>query len=70
MKEKLIDIVYNNGTLFGVLFISLSTIIMIKKIKSEKKSFDEHNVASWEAYVNGWALIVILFIFGIILILK
>ena len=70
MKEKLIEIVLNNGTLFGVIFIILSVVITINNLKKKEKSFDEHNVASWEAHVSGWALIIIMFIFGIFLILN
>lgn len=68
MKEKLIEIVLDNGVLFGIIFILLSIALTIINIQKKGRSFDEHNVASWGAHISGWALIVIIFIFGIYLV--
>ncbi len=62
------EIVLDNGILFGVIFILLSIALTIINLKKKGKAFEEHNVASWGAYVSGWTLIILVFIFGIFLV--
>jgi hypothetical protein len=69
MKDRLIDLILNNQTLFGFLFIALSIILLIVILKYNRP-FNDFNNATWKSYVYSWTFIVGLFIFGIFLILN
>ncbi|MDO5978691.1 hypothetical protein [Flavivirga spongiicola] len=71
MKTKIIELISDYPFYCGCLFLIIGVISLTYKIK-KKKSLKKgnYNIASWNALINSWALIVIAFVFGIILIFK
>ena len=69
MKREITNFLINNPKIFGISLMVLSAIIFMLNY-NDKRSFDEHNVASWKAYFGSWVLIILFFILGVTLILK
>ena len=70
MTSKLSNLISEYPYYFGSLFLLLGIILLAYNLKN-KKSFnmDNYNIAGWDALINSWALTLLLFIFGISLII-
>lgn len=68
--KSLNEYILKDSFFFGTLFILLSILLLIIRIYfKESSKMKNHSAASWEAYVNFWAIIVMMFIMGMSLLL-
>lgn len=69
--KSLNEYILKDSFFFGILFILLSILLLIIRIYfKESSKMKNHSVASWQAYVNFWAIIAMMFIMGITLLLR
>ena len=70
-KELIVDQMEKNPIEMGIIFILIGVVMLIYKLeKKQSWNSDRHTALSWKSFVNGWALLVMSFIFGMILIIK
>ena len=62
------SIIKENPKYFGVFFLLISILWLVYNIKkNEPIDFNNRNIASWDVFINGWALLLMLFIFSFFL---
>ena len=71
MKTKFSDLISEYPFYSGSICLILGILYLIYKVyKKESFNMKGYNVAGWRAFVNSWALILILIIMGLFLIFK
>ncbi|GAA0873241.1 hypothetical protein GCM10009117_23880 [Gangjinia marincola] len=55
---------------FGSIALIMSLLLFFVIIYSKSKRMNDHDVMSWKAYVNTWAVAIMLFVLGIFLVLR
>ena len=71
MKEKIITFIEDNNIISGIIFILIAILIVVYQFnKNESYKMKDHNLFTWKVFVNTWAIVLILLMFGFFLIFK
>lgn len=71
LKIGLIYIIEEYPFIAGIGFIILGIIVLINQLKGNNSfKMSDYNLLSWKGMVSTWAVILMSFIFGLILIFK
>lgn len=71
IKETFVNALENYPIQSGFILIGLGVIFLLFQLDSKDSyKMKDHNVLSWKSFVNKWAVIIMFFLFGIILIFK
>lgn len=71
MKEKIIALIEDNNIVSGIIFILIAMLIVVYQLnKNESYKMKDHSLFTWKAFVNTWAIVLILLMFGLFLIFK
>ena len=71
MEKRIIDFIDTNPLISGLIFIIIGALILVYKLnKKDSVKFGDSNILAWRAHVFTLAIIIMLFIFGLISIFR